>query len=180
MRLVSSPALSEEDIVAIQRGLDARMDIVTRALLRAVVEAASSPAQRRVALLSWLIADQRLDLRIAVAKPPALGVFHEKIAIFSDPSGDRVAISGSANETRGGLIENFETVDVFMSWESSASRVLRKARHFESLWDDDTPGLDVLPFPDAVRSELLKRIPPDPASAGEVPEPGPMSRRRFR
>ena len=39
------------------------------------------------------------------------------MGIFTDGDGTSVAFSGSANETHGGLIENYEAIDVFWSWE---------------------------------------------------------------
>lgn len=171
MRLVASPALSDEDISAIQRGLEARDDIVARALLRSLIADVTPSVQRRLALLSWLIAEQRLTIRIAIARDPLRGVFHEKVGIFRDVAGDRVAVAGSANETRGGLVENFEAVDVFASWDPTASRVDRKVSNFQGLWDDATPGLDVVSFPDAVRRELLERVPPrEPKASGSDAE----------
>ena len=160
MRLVASPAFTDEDIEAIQRGLEAREDVVARALLRSLVSDVASSIERRLGLLSWLVAEGRLEIRIAIPAEPKRGVFHEKVGIFRDAEGDTVAVSGSANETRGGLIENFEAVDVFMGWDASGSRVERKERNFEALWSNGTQGLEVVTFPRAVREELLKRVAP--------------------
>lgn len=160
MRLVASPAFTDEDVEAIQRGLEAREDVVSRVLLRNLIVDLNPSVQRRLALLSWLIAEERLVIKIAIPKDSKRGVFHEKVGVFRDAVGDRVAITGSANETRGGLIENFEAVDVFASWDASASRVERKERNFDALWRNATSGLDIISFPEAVRDELLMRVPP--------------------
>lgn len=160
MRLIASPAFTDEDIQAIEKGYEAREDVVARVLLRSLILEVEPSVQRRLALLSLLIAEERLVIRIALPKEPRRGLFHEKVGIFRDVADDRVGISGSANETRGGLVENFEAVDVFTSWDSAASRVQRKERNFEALWEDATEGLEVLSFPDAVRQELLTRVPP--------------------
>ncbi len=103
-----------------------------------------------------------------------MGLYHEKIGVFYDVSpsegGSRVAFSGSANETRGGLIDNFESIDVYWSWDDEQGRVERKEDQFERLWTGKTQGLEVVPFTD-VAAEVLR---PYRGSGGErVTEPAP-------
>ena len=95
--------------------------------------------------LAWLVATKALDVRLAIPlKAP--GIFHEKVGIFEDADGCRVAFAGSANETVGGLVNNFEAIDVFFSWDQSSTRVERKVANFDSLWSGHTAGLEVIEF----------------------------------
>ena len=73
-----------------------------------------------------MIANNKLDIRIA--RPLGLsnlgsnGLYHEKIGIFYDSideDSNKVAFSGSMNETVNGLITNYESIDVSISWDSS-------------------------------------------------------------
>jgi hypothetical protein len=110
--------------------------------------------------LAWLIASNALDIKIAIRvdsdKKIKRGIFHEKMGIFSDPLGNNVAFSGSSNETAGGLLENFEAIDVFWSWEDPSGRVQNKIDRFDSFWEDKTAGLEVIDFTEATKDILSK------------------------
>ena len=157
MRLIASPRLAPEDIEAIETGY-ARREVVTE---RSLSEALNGLPQAQLELLAWMVAHDQLDVRVALPKDMNTGgLFHEKLGLFYDASDEFVAFTGSANETRNGLSINFEQVDTFPSWEAGVkSRALRKQKHFEALWEDRTPFLDVVKFPDAVRAKLLEACP---------------------
>ena len=116
-------------------------------------------AQRE--LLAWMVAHDVLNVRVALPRnPDAGGLFHEKLGLFYDTSHDFVAFTGSANETMNGLSINFEQIDAFPSWDIGVqSRALRKQEHFEALWENRTPFLEVIEFPEAVRARLLESCP---------------------
>jgi superfamily II DNA or RNA helicase len=153
VRLVASPQLTEEDLSAIERGLRARDEVVERRLLDALA-ATSSPSDN-VLYLAWLVARGRLDIRLAIpTRRP--GIYHEKVGVLSDADGCRVAFAGSANETAGGLVNNFESIDVFFSWDESRGRVTRKATNFEALWAGHTAELEIMTVPDAVHRHLVQ------------------------
>jgi superfamily II DNA or RNA helicase len=163
MRLVASPLFQPEDLESIKAGLRAQDDVVATALLRTLTHVDDSTETSRLALLSWLIAANRLEIRIAVSD--GSGIYHEKVALFRDAAGDAVAATGSPNETAGGLVSNFEAVDVYTSWSSSRDRLLRKQSHFSRLWADETPGLRIVPMPTAVAHRLVEVAPPREANA---------------
>ena len=134
VRLVASPQLTEEDLKALEAGFEARDDIVARALLRRFDLAAASEIEReRLGFLAWMIAEERLDMRIAAPLSSANGIYHEKFGVFIDHQGDAIAFTGSPNETAGGLAVNFESIDVFRGWVPGESeRVSRKIEAFEN------------------------------------------------
>ena len=181
MRLIASPLLEKDDIEAIQKGYDARDDVIERAILRQFEKEMgdySNIVRRRLDCLAWLIAEERLDIKIACLFEGSdiidIGIYHEKIGIFSDEDGNAVAFTGSPNETAGGLVSNFESLDVFVSWDDPHDRVNRKITNFERLWSNLTDKLIVIDFPEAAKKELLrfrslKRPIKDPESTmGEV------------
>lgn len=104
-------------------------------------------------------------------------IFHEKTGIFSDDHGNHVAFTGSANETAGGLVENFESIKVFRSWQDHEGRVMEEIANFESLWSDSTPGLRSWNSPRQVArswSAFVIQIGRRPASmAARCGSPGP-------
>lgn len=151
-RLVASPHLTAEDVEAIESGLLARQDVVRRRLLDALAEA--EPPPDSLVLLAWMLANDRLEIRLAVPRS-GRGIYHEKVGVFTDHDGCRVAFGGSANETVGGLVSNFEAIDVFFSWDTTAQRVARKVANFEGLWNGETQNLFVMGLPEAVERELV-------------------------
>ena len=98
MRLVASPNLTAPDLEAMKRGIAARDDAVERRLLEALAE--SEPPPDNLVMLAWLVSERRLDIRLAVPRGGP-GIYHEKVGVFSDLDGCRVAFGGSANETVG-------------------------------------------------------------------------------
>lgn len=161
MFLVASPHLDEADCKAITIGYEARYDIITRSLLRGLETEMDDLVKDRLATLAWLVAHERLEVKIAIKKiKPGysfpIGIYHEKLGIFADADGNKVAFSGSSNETAGGLIDNFEAVDVFWSWDDPQGRVALKENNFEELWNNRTSTLEVIPFPQAAYARLLQ------------------------
>lgn len=160
MKLVASPHLDEEDCVAIAKGYEARHNVVARALLRAFEGNFDDVVKDRVACLAWLVANDRLEIKVALPRAGDTGyrrgLYHEKIGLFTDDQGNKVAFSGSPNETEGGLVDNFESIDVFWSWDDPQRRIAVKETNFQRLWMDVTPKLEIIPFPEAVRQRLLE------------------------
>ncbi len=170
MLLVASPMFDADDLEAIENGYFARDDVMTRSLLRQIESTPDSLVKDRLGYLSWLIAEGRLEVRIAIPQDengrPCEGIYHEKIGLFFDAFENTVAFTGSPNETAGGLVHNFESTEVFCSWRDPEGRVTKKIGNFERLWSNGTSRLTVLPFPEAAREQLLRYRP----SMQPVPE----------
>ncbi|WP_435059403.1 DEAD/DEAH box helicase family protein [Streptomyces sp. bgisy060] len=155
MRIVASPYLQAEDVADIEAGYALR-SVLERAALRDLERAVGDPrAAKSLGKLGTLVAAGRLDIKLAyVASGNRVGMYHEKIGIFRD-SRDLAAFKGSANETLSGLVGNFESIEVFRSWDDrDADRALRINMDFEDLWQDRTPILRVIPFTDAAKTIL--------------------------
>ena len=110
-------------------------------------------------MLTWLIAHGHLDIKIACPSNTSAfnlqAIYHEKIGVFLDDSKNAVAFGGSQNETVGGLLSNFESVDVHLSWDDTQQRVQQKIDNFNRLWNNTTDKLEVVDFPTAVANNLL-------------------------
>ncbi len=118
MRLVASPELTETDVAAIKAGYRTRESVVEEALVKSLqADGYPDPIRERLGFLAWMIAEHTLDIKIAiVVDGDEIGIYHEKAGVFEDAAGDRVAFEGSANESRGGLVANFESLSVYRSW----------------------------------------------------------------
>lgn len=151
IQLVASPYLSEEDVSAIQQGYGDRDKIIEAALLAGLDDCvADYSTMERLNLLSTLIADGILDIKIAYTEGKSgMGMYHEKMGIIEDAVGNKVAFSGSMNESATAMAVNYEAIDVFCNWEdpADADRVLVKENAFHSIWNDGEPNIRVLEFP---------------------------------
>ena len=161
IQLIASPVLSPDDVEAINRGYEQRRQILHTVASRALQSVVDELERDRLNALAWLISAKCMDVKLAIAVDVAGRVrhalYHEKIGIFTDGRGDSIAFTGSSNETASGLSENFESIDVFWSWDDPQQRVQRKISDFQRLWDNSTSGLEVLDFTDATR-DLLKQF----------------------
>lgn len=157
MRLIASPHLNADDIIDIERGYDVR-SIIERAAIRALEGDERDAVLDGLGLVGRLVAEGRLDIKLAfVEQAGRVGIYHEKLGIFRDGVGDLIAFTGSANETLGGLLANFESVEVYLGWEpGDGARALRLEADFEDLWFDRTPNLRIEPFPEVARDRLIE------------------------
>ena len=185
MRLLVGAQLSEEDVLAIQRG-EARLEEVTsERLVELLTEPEDQLARRRLEALAWMVAAGTLQIRVVLPRGPdghplaakdAEAYFHVKWGIFTDKVGDRIAFSGSVNETAAAWQRHYEDIMVFRSWTpgDGPHHVERLARHFETLWANRSPDWISIPVPEAVRNRLLFFRPEEP------PEQDPFERHTER
>lgn len=157
MRLVASPCLSTEDIEAIERGLKQREEVISSAIIKEF----ETVSRDRLACLSWLLSQNILDVKLAVANNfDDPGLYHEKIGILTDKNANQIAFTGSINETKSGLIDNFESIEVFCSWQGEeAKRVKRIGEDFDRLWSNKTRNAEIMSFPEAAARKLLEYRP---------------------
>ncbi|MCR0417539.1 DEAD/DEAH box helicase family protein [[Clostridium] innocuum] len=151
IKIVASPYLSEEDIDAIKKGYSDREEIIENALLNQLSDDHSDYySMERLNLLANLIADGILDIRIAYTEDKnGIGMYHEKMGIIEDTDGNKVAFSGSMNESATAMSINYETIDVFCNWNegTESDRVALKENAFYSIWNDCEPNIHVMEFP---------------------------------
>ena len=81
--------------------------------------------------------------------------FSERIGIFKDNYGQIVAFTGTSKESFSTQTRDFESVDIFTSWNDK-SRIERKIRDFDELWENKTKNLEVYDFMYAEENNLLK------------------------
>lgn len=183
MRLVVSPYLEPDDVKALQAAFDHPAEVLRAIAARSLADIEDALIKERLNALAWLAAASLLEIKLALRLDRnggfSRGIFHEKTGIFTDSQGNHVAFSGSSNETAGGLVENFESIKVFRSWNDAEGRVQEEIDNFEALWNNSTPGLHVIEFSKAGK-DLLERYrildrPPAGLSIDEVREPGPQA-----
>ena len=156
--LIVSPRLTDEDIKSIQLGYEKRQEIIEAALLRDFHEPKNKVEISKLNLLANLIADNILDIKVAFKLDAhSAGIFHEKMGIVIDSEGNKLAFTGSMNETYSGLLQNYESIDVFCSWRNEdEERVAIKEYAFDNLWDNLDTAMEVIPFPQIAIDKLNK------------------------
>jgi len=160
IKLICSPDLALDDVDGIAAGYAKRSEIIEQRLLSDIDKLLAEPSTSyQTQILATLIAIGQLDLKLAL-RADRKGIYHEKIGIFKDTTGNSVSFKGSANETWSGWhpYGNFESIEVFCSWRGGleAARVDRHDSHFDSLWSGNDPDVEVFPFP-SVAVEYLKK-----------------------
>ncbi|GAW28756.1 DEAD/DEAH box helicase family protein [Carboxydocella sp. ULO1] len=156
--LIASPRIQVEDIEAIKKGYEIRK-LIEEILCDSILPPKTYFEEERLNLLAHLIATRRLDIKIAyMEENNYLGMYHEKIGIAIDEYGNKIAFTGSLNETLYAFNQNFESIDVFLSWRSEfeLERVLEKEKDFDNLWCNNTKKIKVIDFPRVAAEKLQK------------------------
>ena len=111
--------------------------------------------EERLNLLATLIAEEKLDIKIAFSlKNNKLGLYHEKLGLIYDSENNIIAFSGSMNETENAFISNYEIVDVFTSWKDE-ERVKIKEQAFDKLWNNNDNNAIIYDFPKIAKEKIL-------------------------
>ncbi len=160
MRVVTSPMLSEKDVIAI-KNLDDK-EVINLKIEKELKKFFSGEEDDITKIFSWLIMKNILKIKIAYQKND-IGIYHEKFGIFRDLEGNKVAFSGSVNETIGGMSRNFESIDVYSSLDGKKDleRIENKERDFEKLWENKTNKIEVIDIDEAIKKDIISRTPSD-------------------
>ncbi len=109
----------------------------------------------KIQKLQDFINNGQVELKIAITNSDVVSnLFSERIGIFKDNIGDVVAFTGTSSSLST-EIRDFESVDVFTSWNDK-SRIDRKIKDFEDLWENNTKFVQVYDFMYAEKNNLLK------------------------
>lgn len=158
VQIVASPYLSEDDIAAIKAGYAQREKLIKDSVLKELTSPTNEFESERLNLLANLIAENKLDIKIAFVEDSSkMGMYHEKMGIIIDSQGNKIAFSGSLNESANAFTANYEAIDVFCSWkDDEADRVRIKENAFASIWNDSEPNIKIIDFPE-LSDEIIKK-----------------------
>lgn len=175
MRLILGAFADQRDIDAVRRGEEVRglSDRLGDEFLRTIDETTGELFEERFRTLAWLVAEGRLDIRVALR---ARGMYHDKVGIIADATGDAFVFAGSANESASALLptHNYESIDVFPTWRPELSEYF--SEHIDSfarLWENRSRGTAVMDVPTALAERLLEvaarmDAPPDPGREAAI------------
>jgi len=164
IELLICPEVSPEDRAALEKALNEEerhqlRQISADRLVAEIIE--TYDTNIRIKLFAWMVANNYLALKFAFPEHTNQpGLFHEKIGIFEFPWGDRVAFTGSANESENGYERNYESIDVYRSWVTGdRERVQTKKEQFEEAWLGRANGLKVLSLSAQIMGMIRERSP---------------------
>ncbi len=110
----------------------------------------------KIQKLQRIVNNGQIELKIAIPNSEQVAdSFSERIGIFRDGNDQIVAFTGTSRESFSTQTRDFESVDVFTSWNDK-SRVDRKMKDFEDLWENKTKYVQVYDFMEAEKNSLLK------------------------
>lgn len=175
MRLIVSPQFSKEDYEAIELGYKAQEDIAAQRIVE-MFNIDEIKEDDGANILSWLIFEKRLDIRVVVKKENnKKAIFHDKFSVLIDEEGNRITFRGSMNESETAMVDNYESIEVDCSWETEGlRRAIQREKQFDAIWDDDSNKWSTIPIPDAVKESLVQIRRPIKADTYEYVENSPQ------
>jgi HKD family nuclease len=145
IRLITGHRYAASDLDVLARIFNGKNSFATRTIHNSKLE-----------ILQKLIQKAKIQIKIAIPNSEHVdGSFSERIGIFRDDEGEMVAYTGTSNETFNTDNRNFESVDIFTSWDDRP-RVEIKIGDFDRLWNNETKYVQVHDFAYAYRNNLLK------------------------
>ncbi|MGD2106400.1 MAG: DNA repair helicase [Nitrosopumilaceae archaeon] len=110
----------------------------------------------KIQKLQDIVNKGQIELKVAIPNSEQVtDSFSERIGLFLDEHDQIVAFTGTSKESFSTQTRDFESVDVFTSWNDK-TRVERKMKDFEELWDNKTKYVEVYDFLYATENNLVK------------------------
>ena len=155
IELIVSPELSKEDVQAIQVGYEKKEDIISRKFINDFSVEIELFDDSCLNILAELVARNILNIKVAAVKNN-VGIYHDKLGILTDRTGNNVVFYGSANSSANAYVNNYEKVRVVKDWDTgSIESVLDEIQEFDKLWNNKNEFLDVYDFMDSVKKCIL-------------------------
>lgn len=157
-RIICCPVLEKSDWEAIQCGTGrSREEVIQHSICNNIRNLAKDLERDTLSTLAWMVADNLLEFKFAVARREWRGgLYHDKAAVFYDNEGRSVAIHGSLNDSLQGSL-NGEAYSVFKSWDvGQIPYVKSHVGRLETLWNTGNSQFEVYGIPEAARNDLIK------------------------
>lgn len=167
-----APTLFSDERTIIERACDMSVDEAVERVVDVFVKGrieASALACHALDCLAWMIATERLRLRIAV--PTAESNYHPKIWLFDDGV-HQVLARGSGNATGRGVTSNVEHLDVDVTWiDHSRTRVKNGVKILKDWACGLSQGIErVVELPEAFEQDIICTAPDNAPSLADYVE----------
>ena len=153
MRFIVSPELSKADLTAIEEAYNSGQSYFDILFPNEVIYE-NVLAKHTIAALAYLITTGKIELKIAVKRN---GLFHIKSWLFRTSKGI-VAVHGSSNATKSGLLDNFEQLVINREWLSEESRQICSLlqEKFDSIWSSSYKDIFTIQLNKETLSDIKK------------------------
>lgn len=159
MKLLINVAISKEDYEAIEKGLKKSEEVIEGIISKDIDSINDLLISNHVKVLSWMVAKSIVEVKVAVVEN-INGIFHQKVGILEDETGNRVSFSGSDNESAYGWMHNIEEFKVFRSWiEEENGFIEGDIYKFDKFWENKGFRTRVYNLPDAIKKKLIAIAP---------------------
>jgi len=157
MKLIASPQLSEEDIQAINLGYDQKNALIADVFTRDFEKEIEKISDIRLQFLVDLIRNGILDIKIAITHDT--GIYHDKLGVLTDFSGNKIVFYGSSNSSYSGYKSNYEKIRISKGWDLGFEEIVEEEeKEFDELWKGSNPYVKVLDYTKTAEENLLKVI----------------------
>ena len=157
IEIIASPQLSENDIEAINIGYQKREELIEGFFSRDFLKELENLDNSTLMLLSELIANGVLDIKIALTD--SIGIYHDKLGILEDFNGNIIVFFGSANETESGYKNNYEKIRVMKNWDiANNGNIIDECNEFQSLWDGENPHVKTFDYKKSAELNIIQVI----------------------
>ena len=162
MELVTSPELSSTDKEIFEQSVLEREKLCSSIFLHDLKNDPDNLKLEFSKIMGYMLTNKvdgksQLEIKIAVPVSGA-GIFHQKVGILHYENDERIAFSGSINETGRGWYDNKEQFNAYRSWgdDTNNQGISSHQRDFNNLWNGNQKGVKVFDLPEAVRDKLLE------------------------
>lgn len=155
IKIIFAKIVSENDLEQLRESLTDKFTHDIPSFLEIIENHNGTLIEYRIRLLAYLFNSGQLEMKIAFRKN---GLFHQKIGIMEDASGDLISFNGSMNETNSAFDPeiNSEEITVFKSWDSGQKDyVMKHLADFDKLWHNvSSSNTFTCDLPEVLKSEI--------------------------
>ena len=157
MKMLVSPELSEEDYDILKKSAFSDTSVIYKDFKLDDIN-----KNDHLGLFAWLLANNKLEIKIVVNKKIRNSLFHQKIGLMVDNDNNMISFSGSVNETAQAWLNNIEEFKTFKSWIDGQCEYLQDdLKKFDQYWNNSKEHAIVYDIPSALKKEIIKRKPKD-------------------
>ena len=176
IELIASPQISATDKEIFEKSVLERENLLGKFFLEDLKNDPDNLKLQFSKLMAYMLTNKidgkpQLEIKIAIpVRGP--GIYHQKIGIMHYNNDERIAFSGSINETGMAWYDNKENFHVFRSWgdDTNNQGIVDNQKIFNNLWNGSDKEVEVFDLPHAVKEHLLKIRPRSDAEMKETVE----------
>lgn len=151
IKILVSPELSEDDYEVLKNSSFSDSSILFKNFKLSDIR-----DNDYLGLFAWLLANEKLEIKIVVNKRIRNSLFHEKIGVMTDKENNMVSFSGSVNESAQAWLNNIEEFKTFKSWINEQNEYLQDdLNKFVKYWNDDKEHAIVYDIPRALKENII-------------------------